>query len=74
MSEKKERKNMMDNIFGKLDALYKLRLVVASIFVLSTLSIILVFVTDFWVSVALIVISYVLVLVLMVKLLIIKKL
>ncbi len=79
MFKKKEEKSIIKNSLGKLgleklDTLNKLRLVVVSIFALSTLSIILVFVTDFWVSAALILISYILVFVLMVKLLIIKKL
>ncbi len=79
MFKKKEEKSIIKNSLGKLgleklDTLNKLRLVVVSIFALSTLSIILVFVTDFWVSATLILISYILVFVLMVKLLIIKKL
>lgn len=61
-------------IFDKLDTLNKLRLAVISIFVLSTLSMILVFVTDFIISVFLILVSYIIAFVLMIKLLIIKKL
>jgi len=61
-------------IFDKLDVLNKLRLAVISIFVLSTLSIISIFVTDFIISVFLILVSYIIVFVVMIKLLIIKKL
>lgn len=61
-------------IFDKLNVLNKLRLAVISIFVLSTLSMILVFVAGFIISVFLILVSYIIVFVLMTKLLIIKKL
>ena len=72
--EKKEVKFMELKSFTQLDVLTKLRLVVVSIFVLSTISILLVFVADFVISVILILIGYIMVFVLMIKLLIIKKL
>ena len=61
-------------IFDRLNVLNKLRLAVISIFVLSTLSMILIFVTDFIIPVFLILVSYIIVFVLMIKLLIIKGL
>lgn len=60
--------------FIKLDALNKLRLIVGLIFLLMTLSIILVLVTTSWIPIILILISYLLVLVLTIKLFMIKKL
>lgn len=72
--KKREVKVMEIMSFPKLDVLTKLRLVVISIFILSTLSIILVFITDFVIPAILILISYITVFVLMIKLLIIKKL
>ena len=61
-------------LFSDLDTLKKLQIIIASIFLLSTLSIILVFVSDFFIAVVMILISYLMVFVLMIKLLIIKKL
>jgi len=72
--KKKEVKVLEIMSLAKLDVLTKLRLVVIAIFVLSTLSILLVFITDFVIPVLLILISYIMVFVLMIKLLIIKKL
>ncbi len=57
-----------------LDTLMKLRLIVSLIFSLSTIAIILIFITDFWIPVFLFLISYILVLIFMIKLLLIKKL
>ena len=79
---KKVSKKQTDNkskmfeikFFSDLNTLKKLQIVVASIFLLSTLSIILVFVADFSIAVFLILISYLMVFVLMIKLLVIKKL
>ena len=73
--EKKEiPKKVRNNGFAKMDALTKLRLIVGSIFALSTLSIILVFANLWTLGAFLISISYVLVFALMVKLLLTKKL
>jgi hypothetical protein len=58
---------------AKMDVLAKLRLVVIAIFILITLAIILFFANP-WISVALILIGYLVVLALMVKLLLSKKL
>jgi len=58
----------------KMDTLMKFRLIVSSIFALSTLSIILVFITDFWLPVILILFSYIMLCALTIKLLIIRKL
>jgi len=71
--DKKGRKLLEIKAFSKLNTLIKLRLVVTSIFALSTLSIILV-TTSFVATVLLILLSYILVLTLMIKLFIIKKL
>jgi hypothetical protein len=57
----------------KMDVLAKLRLVVIAIFILITLAIILFFANP-WISVALILIGYLIVLALMIKLLLSKKL
>jgi hypothetical protein len=51
MEKKKEKKLQELMSIRKMDTLMKLRLIVGSIFALSTLSIILVFITDFVVSV-----------------------
>ena len=74
MEKKKEKKLQELMSIRKMDTLMKLRLIVGSIFVLSTLSIILVFITDFVVSVVFILISYIMVFGLMIKLFIIKEL
>ena len=74
MEKKKEKKLQELMSIRKMDTLMKLRLIVGSIFALSTLSIILVFITDFVVSVVFILISYIMVFGLMIKLFTIKKL
>jgi len=74
MEKKKEKKLQELMSIRKMDTLMKLRLIVGSIFVLSTLSIILVFITDFVVSVVFILISYIMVFGLMIKLFTIKEL
>ena len=74
MEKKKEKKSQEPMSIRKMDTLTKLRLIVGSIFALSTLSIILVFITDFVVSVVFILISYIMVFVLMIKLFTIKEL
>ena len=71
---KNERKMFEIKSFSKLNVLMKLRLVVTVIFLLSTCSILLVFVSDFFIAVVLILISYLMLFVLMIKLLFIKKL
>ncbi len=71
---KKESKVLEMKSYKQLNALAKLRIIIISIFVLSTLSMLMVFIADFVISVLLILISYGLVFVLMIKLLIIKKL
>jgi len=72
--KEKENKKIDLLSINKLDTLMKLRLIVGLIFTLSTLSIILVFITDFWLPGILILFSYILLLVLTIKLFIIKKL
>ena len=72
--KEKEKKSLEPMPLRKLDTLMKLRLIVGLIFALSTLSIILVFITDFVLSAVLILISYIMVFVLMIKLFTIKKL
>ena len=74
MEKKKEKKSQELMSIIKMDTLMKLRLIVGSIFALSTLSIILVFITDFVVSVVFILISYIMVFGLMIKLFTIKEL
>ena len=74
MEKKKEKKSQELMSIRKMDTLMKLRLVVGLIFALSTLSIILVFITDFVVSVVFILISYIMVFGLMIKLFTIKEL
>ena len=72
MEKKKEKKSQELMSIRKMDTLMKLRLIVGSIFALSTLSIILVFITDFWLPVILILFSYIMLCVLTIKLLIIR--
>ena len=72
--KEKENKKIDLLSINKLDALMKLRLIVGLIFTLSTLSIVLVFITDFWLPVILILFSYIMLCVLTIKLFIIKKL
>lgn len=76
MPKKKEEKlfEIKSFSFAEMDMLMKLRLIVISIFALCTLSIFLIFVTDFVIPATLLVISYIIVFALMVKLLVIKKL
>ena len=74
MEKKKEKKPQELMSIRKMDTLMKLRLIVGSIFALTTLSIILVFITDFWLPVILILFSYIMLCVLTIKLLIIRNL
>ncbi len=74
MEKKKEKKSQELMSIIKMDTLMKLRLIVGSIFALSTLSIILVFITDFAVPVVFILISYIMVFGLVIKLFTIKEL
>lgn len=71
---KKEEKNKKSNSFTRLDLLTKLRLVIYSTFVLSTLAIVLLVVNSWALGAFLAIISYFMVFVLTVKLLITKKL
>ena len=71
---KKEEKNKKSNSFTRLDLLTKLRVVIYSVFVLSTLAIVLLVVNSWAFGASLAIISYLMVLVLTIKLLIIKKL
>jgi hypothetical protein len=70
----KKSKMFEIKLFSDLNTLKKLQIIVASIFLLSTLSIILVLVSDFAIAVFLILISYLMLFVLTIKLLITKKL
>ena len=74
MEKKKEIIKLDFLSIGKLDTLMKLRLLVGLIFTLSTLSIILVFITDFWLPGILILVSYIMLCVLTIKLFIIRML
>jgi len=74
MEKKKQNKKIDLLSINKLDALTKLRLIVGLIFTLSTLSIILVFITDFWLPGILILVSYIMLCVLTIKLFIIRML
>jgi hypothetical protein len=58
----------------EMNVLTKLRIVVISIFILSSLSFVLVFISEFVISVILILISYFMLFILMIKLLLVKKL
>ena len=69
------KSNMFEiKLFSDLNTLKKLQIIVTSIFLLSTLSFILVFVSDFFIAVVMILLSYLMIFVLMLKLLLIKKL
>ena len=74
VKKKKEIRLLEINSFANLNTLNKLRLFVTSIFLLSTLSILLIFANNWVISAILILISYLMVFVLMIKLLLIKKL
>jgi len=74
MIQKKEEKSGENNNLMNMDTLTKLRLVITSIFILSTLSMILAFINYFIIAVGLILLSYILVFILMVKLWVIKEL
>ena len=72
---KKKEKNLLELMrLKKLDALLKLRIIVGSIFALSTLAIILVFIVDFIFSAVFMLLSYFMVFVLMIRLFAVKKL
>jgi len=71
---KKESKILEMKNYKQLNTLAKLRIIIISIFILSTLSIVMAFISDFIISVTLLLISYGLIFVLMIKLIIIKKL
>ena len=71
---KNEKRTLEIPGFQQLKALAKLRLAITIIFLLSTLAILLVFITDFVIAAIIILISYVLLFLLMIKLFMIKKL
>ena len=60
--------------FSQLSALMKLRVVVGLIFLLSTVAMVLAVVSDFFFAVLLILLSYLMVFILMIKLFLIKRL
>lgn len=74
--EQKQKNQELFNLhfFSKLNILAKLRLVVITMFILSTLSMVLIFVTAFIIPAILIILAYIMMFVLMVKLLMIKHL
>jgi hypothetical protein len=72
-TENKYHQNFSIGYISELDALTKLRIIVITIFILSTVSIPLL-IYGFIISAFLLIISYILVLVLLIKLMIIKKL
>ena len=74
MLKKKKLNPLEIKMLSEMDNLSKLRLIVISIFILSTLAMILVFVSEFVISVILVLISYLMVFFLMIRLLMIKKL
>jgi len=74
MEKKKEKKSQQLISIIKMNTLMKLRLIVGLIFALSTLSILLVFISDFVISAVFIFMSYILVFGLMIKLFTIKEL
>jgi hypothetical protein len=70
-----EEKKIFDLLtFSNYNSLNKLRIIVGVIFLLMTLSIILVLFTASWIPIILVLISYILILVLTIKLFLIKKL
>jgi len=74
MEKKKEGKVIKINSLNGMSVLKKLQIIVSLIFILSTLAIVLAFVTDFVFAAILILISHLMVFILMVKLLMTKKL
>jgi len=74
VTDHEEKRSLGISVLKKFNTLKKLRFAVTLIFLLSTLAIILVFITDFVVAVLLILISYCLLIILMIKLFITKKL
>jgi hypothetical protein len=74
MEKKKEGKVIKINSLNGMSVLKKLQIIVSLIFILSTLAIVLIFVTNFVFAAILILISYLMVFGLTVKLLMAKKL
>jgi hypothetical protein len=74
MEKKKEGKVIKINSLNGMSVLKKLQIIVSLIFILSTLAIVLIFVTNFVFAAILILISYLMVFGLTVKLLMTKKL
>ena len=72
--QKVKEKRSTEKLFGEITPLTKLRYMVTLIFLLSTISFILVLITEFFIPATIMIIAYILVFVLMVKLFMIKKL
>jgi hypothetical protein len=73
-SPKKQKLSLSIPGFQHFNALLKLRVVISSLFVLYTLAIVLIFANGYMISAVLILLSYVLLFILMIKLFRIKKL
>lgn len=74
MQKKKEENKFKIDIFTGINTLMKLRLIITLIFLLSTLAILLILVGDFVIAPILFFISYLLVLILMIKLFLVRNL
>ena len=70
----KKEKNTNPNILGNLSSLNKLRIIVGSILILSTLSIVIILSNNFPIGAALALLGYVVLIILMIKLLLLKTL
>jgi len=73
-SPKKQKLSISIPGFQHLNALLKLRVVITSLFVLYTLAILLIFANGYMISAVLLLISYILLFILMIKLFMTKKL
>jgi hypothetical protein len=74
VTPKKQKLSLSIPGFQSFNALMKLRIVITTLFILFTLAILLIFANGYMISAALILISYILLLILMVKLFKTKKL
>lgn len=70
----KKEKITNSNIIGNLSSLNKLRIIVGSILILSTLSIVIILSNNFPIGAALALLGYVVLIILMIKLLLLKTL
>lgn len=70
----KKEKITNSNILGNLSSLNKLRIIVGSILILSTLSIVIILSNNFPIGAALALLGYVVLIILMIKLLLLKTL